>query len=132
MADSNKDTSVKELSTTTTTTTTTPQPTFSQQTLDGVAVPQGVILPPPEVRSVVEKTAAYVARNGRGFEERIRENEKANVKFSFIKEDDPYFPYYSWRVSGLEEGGPSIGGNPDDANGTKAASNGNTEDKKIW
>lgn len=96
---------------------------FSQQTIDGIAVPKGIILPPPEVRSIVEKTAGYVARNSRAFEARIREKEKTNAKFSFINEDDPYFLYYSWRVHELETGGPSLDGTNsthDTTNGPKA------------
>jgi splicing factor 3A subunit 1 len=31
----------------------------------------GVIIPPPEIRAVVDKTAMFVARNGKSFEQRI-------------------------------------------------------------
>lgn len=91
---------------------------LSQQTVDGVAVPKGVILPPPEIRGVIEKTAGYVARNGPGFEDRIRESEKMDGKFSFINKDDPYYSYYSWRVAELQNGGKSIGGDNSNNAGT--------------
>lgn len=82
---------------------------FSQQIIDGVTIPKGIIIPPPEVRSIVEKTAGYVVRNGRGFEARVREKEQSNSKFNFIKFEDPYFAYYSWRLEELEAGGQGIG-----------------------
>ena len=31
----------------------------------------GLIVPPPEIRSIVEKTAQFVARNGENFEHKI-------------------------------------------------------------
>ncbi|VVT56282.1 uncharacterized protein SAPINGB_P004931 [Magnusiomyces paraingens] len=79
------------------------------KTVDGLAVPANITIPPPEVRTVVEKTAAYVVRNGRAFEARIRENEQENAKFNFIKFNDPYFAFYEWRLKELETGGPGAG-----------------------
>jgi splicing factor 3A subunit 1 len=64
--------------------------------------PHGVIIPPPEIREIVEKTASYVARNNKDFEERIRENERANPKFAFLNPMDPYYRYYDWRLSELQ------------------------------
>lgn len=79
-----------------------------QQYINGVAVPKGVTIPPPEIRNRIEKTADYVSRRGRDFENRIRENEQQNPKFSFIYDNDPYFPFYEWRVEQLEANGPSL------------------------
>ncbi|KAH7018267.1 Pre-mRNA splicing factor PRP21 like protein-domain-containing protein [Microdochium trichocladiopsis] len=72
--------------------------------LDSIKPPQGVVLPPKEFRTVLEKTAGYVARNGLAFEERIREKEKNNPKLSFLNPADPYNPYYLWRLSEIKEG----------------------------
>lgn len=66
--------------------------------------PSGVIIPPAEIREIVEKTASYVARNNKDFEERIRENERANPKFAFLNPMDPYYRYYDWRLSELQAG----------------------------
>ncbi|KAF2140549.1 uncharacterized protein K452DRAFT_299295 [Aplosporella prunicola CBS 121167] len=66
--------------------------------------PEGVVLPPKEIRGIVEKTAGYVARNGAVFEDRIREKETSNPKFSFLKQGDAYNPYYAWRVSEIKQG----------------------------
>lgn len=59
----------------------------------------GVILPPPDIRAIVDKTAQFVARNGTEFEKRILANEKNNVKFNFLTPTDPYHAYYKVRVS---------------------------------
>ena len=66
--------------------------------------PQGIILPPPDIRDKIEKTAAYVQRNGVHFENRIRESEKHNTKFSFLNPFDPYYKYYQWRLQQLRAG----------------------------
>lgn len=72
--------------------------------LDDIKPPQGIVLPPKEFRTILEKTAGFVARNGLPFEERIREKEKTNPKFSFLNPTDPYNPYYLWRLSEIKEG----------------------------
>lgn len=66
--------------------------------------PPGVVLPPRDVRAIVEKTAGYVVRNGPVFEERIREKEKHNPKFSFLSPNDAYSAYYAWRLVEIKEG----------------------------
>eukprot|EP00249_Psilotum_nudum_P018493 c26835_g1_i1 orf=261-2729(-) len=58
----------------------------------------GMIHPPPDIRSIVDKTAQFVARNGPEFEKRILANEKNNVKFNFLNPIDPYHAYYQHRV----------------------------------
>ncbi|KAI1819670.1 Pre-mRNA splicing factor PRP21 like protein-domain-containing protein [Xylaria intraflava] len=72
--------------------------------LDDIKPPQGVILPPKEFRVILEKTAGFVARNGLSFEDRLREKEKSNPKFSFLNPSDPYSPFYLWRLSEIKEG----------------------------
>ena len=89
----------------------------------------GLIQPPPDIRAIVDKTAQFVAKNGRcillqahssslegapckpawepdfwasagtNFETKILSNEKDNVKFNFLRPTDPYHPYYRYRVS---------------------------------
>ncbi|TPX35543.1 hypothetical protein SmJEL517_g02062 [Synchytrium microbalum] len=61
----------------------------------------GVIYPPPEIRGkprIADKAAEYFAKNGPSFEERIRENEKHNPKFSFLNPNDPYRAYYEHKI----------------------------------
>ena len=73
-------------------------------TLDGLKPPADVVLPPKEIRNVLEKTAGYVARNGAIFEDRIRDKETGNPKFSFLSGDDAYNPFYQWRLSEVRAG----------------------------
>ncbi|KAI3327172.1 Pre-mRNA splicing factor PRP21 like protein-domain-containing protein [Xylariaceae sp. AK1471] len=72
--------------------------------LDDIKPPPGVILPPKEFKTILEKTAGFVARNGISFEDRLREKEKNNPKFSFLNSTDPYNPFYLWRLSEIKEG----------------------------
>ncbi|KAI1325684.1 Pre-mRNA splicing factor PRP21 like protein-domain-containing protein [Xylariaceae sp. FL0255] len=72
--------------------------------LDEIQPPQGVVKPPREFRAILEKTAGFVARNGLPFEERLREKERSNPKFSFLDPNDPYNPFYLWRLSEIKEG----------------------------
>jgi splicing factor 3A subunit 1 len=67
----------------------------------------GIIYPPPEVRSIVDKTATFVARNGPEFEEKIRANEITNAKFNFLNPTDPYHAYYQHKVKEIAEGKPA-------------------------
>ena len=59
-----------------------------------------VIIPPPEIKQMVERAAHYVAKNGADFESMIMKVEQGNPKFNFLKyPDDPYRPYYLQKVS---------------------------------
>ncbi|GMT14462.1 hypothetical protein PFISCL1PPCAC_5759, partial [Pristionchus fissidentatus] len=64
----------------------------------------GLIYPPPEIRTIVDKTANFVARNGVDFENKIREKESGNVRFNFLLPTDPYNAYYKHKVRELQEG----------------------------
>lgn len=67
----------------------------------------GVIIPPPDIRSVVDKTAQFVARNGKSFEARIQNSgEGKSSKFNFMKQYDPYHAYYELKIREFEEGKP--------------------------
>lgn len=64
----------------------------------------GVIVPPPDIRAVVDKTAQFVARNGKSFEERIMKSEEGMTpKFSFLKAFDPYHAYYEQKICETED-----------------------------
>ena len=66
--------------------------------------PAGVVKPPRDIQAIVEKTAGYVARNGAVFEDRIRDKEKHNPKFSFLSPNDAYAPFYAWRLQEVRDG----------------------------
>ncbi|KAB1216618.1 putative splicing factor 3A subunit 1 [Morella rubra] len=59
----------------------------------------GIIHPPPDIRTIVDKTAQFVAKNGPEFEKRIIANNAGNVKFNFLNASDPYHAYYQHRLS---------------------------------
>jgi splicing factor 3A subunit 1 len=66
---------------------------------------QGVIRPPPEIRAVADRTALYVAKNGRAFESRILNSAKGKTpKFSFLIESSPFWAYYQDRVRRIQAG----------------------------
>lgn len=67
---------------------------------------QGVIRPPPEIRAVADRTALYVAKNGRAFESRILGSEKGKTpKFAFLHGTSPFHAYYEERIQFYEQGG---------------------------
>ena len=67
---------------------------------------EGVIIPPPEVRAIVDKTAQFVARNGKGFEQKVlNSNDGKTAKFNFLKAYDPYNAYYEMKIRELEDSG---------------------------
>lgn len=76
----------------------------SSTTLDELKPPSGVVLPPREIRNILEKTAGYVARNGAIFEDRIRDKESQNPKFSFLNPADAYHAFYQWRLDEVKSG----------------------------
>ena len=64
----------------------------------------GIIVPPPEIRAIVDKTAQFVFRNGKSFEERIMNSEEGmTAKFSFLKTFDPYHGYYEQKIREAED-----------------------------
>jgi len=63
----------------------------------------GFIRPPPGIREVVEKTAAFVARGGPEFETKIRASDTTG-KFNFLNADHPYNAYYKHKITELQAG----------------------------
>lgn len=67
--------------------------------------PADIVLPPSNVRGIIEATSAYVARNGKAFEEKIRQRYlSGTTTLGFINEDDPYHAFYLWRVEEIKSG----------------------------
>jgi splicing factor 3A subunit 1 len=63
-----------------------------------------LVIPPPEIRSIIEITANHVAKKGIQFEETIREKEGTNSKFYFLKPADPYHAYYQYKITEAKQG----------------------------
>jgi len=51
---------------------------------------------------IIDKTAAFVARNGLQFEQKILKNEASNPIFSFLQPTDPDYAYYRSRIRELK------------------------------
>jgi splicing factor 3A subunit 1 len=54
----------------------------------------GIIVPPPEVKKLIDKAADLVAKYGSSVEANLKKDEKNLPKFSFFNMDDPYRPYF--------------------------------------
>ena len=66
-----------------------------------------IILPPPDVRAIIDKTAEYVSKNGTSFEAKIRDSQSGNLKFAFLDSEDPYHGYYQEKIKRLNDGDTS-------------------------
>lgn len=58
----------------------------------------GTIVPPLELKSIIESTALYVAQNGRRVEEILMQNQKDNPTYHFLNVQNPYHNYYDQKV----------------------------------
>ena len=58
------------------------------------------------VSAVIDRTALFVARsvNPPQFEDKIRENQRQDPKFSFLNPADPYHAYYRHRMDRISAG----------------------------
>ncbi|KAG0054056.1 SF3a splicing factor complex subunit [Gryganskiella cystojenkinii] len=66
----------------------------------------GFIYPPPHIKEIADKTAAYVAGSGSGalLEERLRQSEKNNARFCFLNPTDPFHAYYAFKIQEARSG----------------------------
>lgn len=64
-----------------------------------VPIPHDVLCPPPELRAIIEKTASYVLKNGKEFEDILRA--KNDQRFSFLQYTDPYYKFYTFKLTGI-------------------------------
>jgi len=61
-----------------------------------------VLIPPPELQTIVDKMASYVARNGRTFEEVVKNKDKK--RFSFLFKEDKHHSYYLHKLKAYTTG----------------------------
>lgn len=64
----------------------------------------GIILPPPDIRGIIDKTAQFVAKNGPEFEQRVLEDQANAHRFSFLLPTNPYLAYYTAKVKEFQTG----------------------------
>ena len=63
-----------------------------------VTMPDGpIIIPPPDLQTIVDKTASYVAKNGRSFEQVLLSKDRS--RFSFLSAGDKHFNYYLHKLN---------------------------------
>ncbi|WVF71719.1 hypothetical protein IAT40_006527 [Kwoniella sp. CBS 6097] len=65
----------------------------------------GIIYPPREIRNIIDKTANHISKSPTPLllEEKIREHQKADPKFSFLNDADPYHQYYRYMLVKVKE-----------------------------
>lgn len=73
---------------------------------DSATVPAGILVPPAELRTIIDKTAAYVLKNGKEFEDILRI--KNDERFKFLKYTDQYYKYYTYKVTGTVVSDPVV------------------------
>ncbi|KAJ0257005.1 splicing factor 3A subunit 1 [Hirschfeldia incana] len=77
----------------------------------------GIIHPPPDIRSIVEKTAQFVSKNGLEFEKRIIASNAKNAKFNFLTSSDPYHAFYQHKLAEYRAQNQDGGQGDDDTDG---------------
>ncbi|XP_061385997.1 protein suppressor of white apricot [Musca vetustissima] len=72
----------------------------STNPLSEVTPPANVDFPVPteNLKNIIDKTAVYVIKNGRQFEETLRS--KSAERFTFLLPDNEYYPYYMYKITG--------------------------------
>ena len=63
-----------------------------------------VIYPPADIKSVIDKTAEFVAKMGDDFEKKVAVQQAGQPKFAFLNAGNPYRKYYELRIQELREG----------------------------
>ncbi|CAG9858209.1 unnamed protein product [Phyllotreta striolata] len=86
-----------------------------------------VTVPAGEVRIVIDKLAAHVAKNGEQFEEILKS--KNDPRFEFLNESNEFHNYYKQKLSELK-GGAAENGTQTDESKSKTSDDGK-ENKKI-
>ena len=66
----------------------------------------GIIIPPPDIQNLADRTAKLFAERGKEIEDLVNTNLKDDPKFSFLKFNDPYRPYFDQMVKEYKTGPP--------------------------
>jgi splicing factor 3A subunit 1 len=62
----------------------------------------GIIIPPPEIKSIVDKTAEFIAKSGTEFEQKLLQGN--DPKFNFLRSEHPYNAYYREKIEDIFNG----------------------------
>lgn len=55
-------------------------------------------IPTDNLKNIIDKTATYVIKNGRQFEETLRT--KSEERFTFLLPENEFYPYYMYKITG--------------------------------
>lgn len=71
------------------------------------ALLENIIYPSREIRSIIDKTAIHIAKSPlpQQLEDKIREHQKNDPKFSFLRDADPFHRYYRYMIERVKEDG---------------------------
>ncbi|ODV81739.1 uncharacterized protein CANTADRAFT_45761 [Suhomyces tanzawaensis NRRL Y-17324] len=67
-----------------------------------MSVPANITLPSDEARITIDKTVGYILKNGTGFEQRLKDNNKDH-KFDFLEEGNQFNEYFKWKIGRHEQ-----------------------------
>ncbi|RHZ47077.1 hypothetical protein Glove_593g8 [Diversispora epigaea] len=57
-----------------------------------------LIIPPPDLKAIIDKMSAYVAKNGLSLEAKVREKHIDDPRFSFLLPWNEFHPYYKKKI----------------------------------
>mmetsp|Transcript_17190 Transcript_17190/g.23837 ORF Transcript_17190/g.23837 Transcript_17190/m.23837 type:complete len:701 (+) Transcript_17190:888-2990(+) len=60
--------------------------------------PPGIMVPPPELKKIIDRTADFVAKVGQSFETKIAQAESNNANFAFLQPLNNFHAYYQWMI----------------------------------
>ena len=64
----------------------------------------GMIIPPPDMRAIIDLTAKHVSNHGPEMEKKIYSSDPTHIRFAFIAKDNPFHPYYAFAIQCYKEG----------------------------
>lgn len=84
-----------------------PMPVDAAPARPSAALLDNIIYPSREIRSIIDKTAIHIAKSPlpQQLEDKIREHQKNDPKFSFLRDSDPFHRYYRYMIERVKEDG---------------------------
>ncbi|XP_010424145.1 PREDICTED: pre-mRNA-splicing factor sap61-like [Camelina sativa] len=61
--------------------------------------PTGVAIPPPDIKTMLERTAFFLAKEGLETERRVTDKYENEAIFSFLNSSDPYHAFYQHKLT---------------------------------
>lgn len=89
--------------------------------------PSDVVIPPKEIRVVIEKSAEFVVRRGENYETRMHTMAETESKFQFVFPNNVFHAFYQWRKNEIREGRGDTNGSGSSASATRKVQQGPEE-----